>query len=617
MIKRTLPQFLLAGLLLFLNYGVFAQQRAGSATRYDVKQAPLLQVVDLSEPATQWMFNVQNLDVRHYGSKDMDSIKQVQLQRKREWEISGSVAPELYKQAAARPEVGDSYKGNNPDGGVPNDNTIAISNSGTVVSAVNSNITMYTSSGALLKSVSLYDFTQNSALNSIYFDPRVQYDPVADRYIIVYLHGSTPTTSKVVVGFSRSNNPASAWNLYTLEGDAFLGNNWVDYPNIGITQNELFITGSLFNTNKDYVEPVIWQIEKQTGYNGASLNFQLWGSIVDAIGNVPFTLVPMSSGNSTHTGPGMYFLSTESRGGDRVNMFRITNEISASNETLTSNAILVADYAPPGSAGMKGTLITLNTGDCRVKNGFILNGILHFVFASDFSNGFSGVNYGRVNVSDQTIQMASFGTTGLDYCYPSVAWFGTDVNDKSVVINFLSSGKTIFPEVRVVNCDNDLNYSQQMLIRGGDNFFQVITGEQRWGDYTGIASRFNASMPTVWVAGGYPQIDKKYGNWIAELTPGTPTNVEKPVRVKMEAALFPNPATKLFNLRFTLPQADEISISLHDMSGRVVKTFFSDRLKAGLNQLSFNEEALSPGIYFLQISNESELLMNEKLVISR
>ena len=46
-----------------------------------------------------------------------------------------------------------------------------------------------------------------------YYDPKVIYDPLSDRFILVFLEGSTSSDTRIVVGFTETNDPTQTWNF--------------------------------------------------------------------------------------------------------------------------------------------------------------------------------------------------------------------------------------------------------------------------------------------------------------------------------------------------------------------------------------------------------------------
>ena len=91
------------------------------------------------------------------------------------------------------------------------------------------------------------------------FDPKTLYDPIEDRFILVFLIDNFSNSSLIVVGFSTTNDPSDPWNLYALPGNPFNDTTWTDYPAIAVTKDELFTTGNQIK------EGVSWQV----GFRGS------------------------------------------------------------------------------------------------------------------------------------------------------------------------------------------------------------------------------------------------------------------------------------------------------------------------------------------------------------
>ncbi len=567
----------------------------------------------------EFYFRIQRTQKLHPSFNEVEQEKQLKTELKKKF-LGNSYQEKVNKTEANPPQKGREFIGNSYGGYYPNDNTLAISNSGYIVSAINSRINFYSTNGNLLNSYSLANFANNSQLTSSHYDPVCLYDPGSNRFIVVHLHGTISSESKVIVAFSKSENPNDGFWIYTLNGNVGNRGNWFDYPKIGISSNDLFITGNLFNNNDNFSEPVILQIPKSSGYNGSNLNYTYWLDIKDGDNNTPFTLLPLSGGYGNY-GPGIYLVSSKSSNSSKVFLYDITNDYGQ-NPSILSYTVNTTSYTVGGKAYQKGTNNVLDNGDCRSLSGFYANGICHFVFCSDYENGFNGINYNRLNVSNRTNISSKFGLTGYDYCYPSVAPFGNNSTSKSVCIGFLRSSDNIYPECRALAIDDNGNWSSSITIKQGEDYVDIASGnEERWGDYTGIAKRFNASSPTVWFSGSYGRstlLDSNInGTWIAELIASNVSPNDKIIQNDKNFTVFPNPANeKYFHFSFTLQQSENLQIVIYDLQGKMIKSLFHGWLKPGEHRLTFNENALSPGIYFVKVFNENQIIANEKLVIA-
>ena len=176
----------------------------------------------------------------------------------------GNKKEELYKQRikanqakkksgngdeAVSPKIIQQFEGNLASS-IPSDNDVAVGLDGTIVSAVNSNIQIYNSNGISIATRSLAALASKLGTFTMNSDPRLLYDAQMDRYVIVWFTGSLSTTNKIIVGFTKTNNPADSWNFYTLNGASFNDSTWSDYPIISLSNKDLFIT---FNQVKDNI----------------------------------------------------------------------------------------------------------------------------------------------------------------------------------------------------------------------------------------------------------------------------------------------------------------------------------------------------------------------------
>ena len=134
----------------------------------------------------------------------------------------GNFTAEPTDKATISPKIEKGFS-NFSGGGTPNDNHVAVGNDGKVIAVLNTTIRVYDSSGKFIKVWSLESFTAPNGGNTNIdtlptltrtYDPRVIYCPNEDRYIVLYMHGTTDATSFIVMGFSSSNNPLDPWNVY-------------------------------------------------------------------------------------------------------------------------------------------------------------------------------------------------------------------------------------------------------------------------------------------------------------------------------------------------------------------------------------------------------------------
>jgi len=409
-------------------------------------------------------------------------------------------------------------------GGIPNDNTVAVSNAGLLVTSYNSSLYTYDTNGdsMLIPVMSLHAFSSEFT-NQDKYDPKLLYDPLADRYIIVFLNGRYSYESLIIVGFSQTNDPSGAWNLYSLSGNPVGDTTWTDYPAIAITENELFITGNLLRDSVSwqigFAQTIIWQVEKQNGYDGDSiLNTTLWSDIKYNGENVR-NLNPIQGGTAP-VGSGIYLLSNKNFTiqSDTIFMVEITGEQDDISTVLniTMGQTDVPYGAPPN--GRQSHVDSLATNDARVLGGFIENGEIQYVANTiDTATGYAGVYHGFITNLDSTPVFTGtiLSDDSLDLAYPNIAYTGNRECNRQAIIAFDHTSPTRNPGVSAIQYNSNNTYSNLITLKEAESHTDRLGGYERWGDYSGIQRKYN-DTGVVWTAGFFGRTNKNY-TWIAEV----------------------------------------------------------------------------------------------------
>lgn len=583
-----------------------------------------------SEVTDPWMRTISSGRVIHGApNKTALDLRKEEKTRNKFQNAQREPQPEVANPLATTPTLGTNFLGNELFGGTPADNSMAVSNAGIIVSADNATMEVYDGNAqnpylfTLTGHSDFFSFLNPTPTGNIY-DPKVLYDSGSDRFIYLVLHGTSSQQSELLICFSQSNNPAQdGWWVYRIQANQAHPGSWFDYPNIGVSNNEFYVSGNMFTDAGQNSGNIIFQIEKNACYQGQNINYQYWSDVAHE-NETAFTILPLSFGQQGNYGPGIYLVANEtSEPSDRIFLFDLTNDMSSSNETINTYAVNTTAFDVGGYAAQSGSSTQLDIGDNRIQNGFYMNGKIHMVFTCDIGQGWNGINYNRIDLNSLSVQRSTYGLVGsYDYCYPAVASSGSSINDQSVIIGFLRSGQDIFPEFRAVNCDHSMQWSNSVLIKQGQD--DVNIGGQspdRWGDYTGIG-RQNGANRTVWAAGCYGMSGNSWGvnngwnAWVAKLTDGgnaasvAETEQSTPLRV------YPNPTIERFSIEFELLERMDVNVNIYDVNGRLVKVLLSDNLKAGTKTLHFNRNALSSGTYFINVTSNDRTLAHEKLIVN-
>ena len=517
------------------------------------------------------------------------------------------------------------FEGNGWNGGTPPDNDIAISKDGYIVSVVNSSIRIFDTTGTILRTRSLSNFGKDviglGTGDARAFDPRVLYDPLHDRFIIVFLYGSTSSESKVVVGFSRFQDPTDDWFVYDYAGNYPVQgyNTWFDFPTVGINNNSLFIGGNLFTDEDQAVGPLIFQIDLADGYSGRATDYRAWEQVSNAEGWPGFTIYPLSSGLEESYGPHMNLVSTYSSfgGAEELVVYTISDSVNGTPK-VSAQHYEVDRYRATGDADQLNSSEGIGVGDMRMQDGFILNDVIHCVFTSRYSSGYSGVNYSKINLGDETTHTTMIGQVGRDLAFPSISFAGCNDTDKVVAISYLTSHAGIYPSAEFVVVSEDSFVTDPIILKEGEGPVDVMEGTDRWGDYSGTFRWYGQDKPTFASGICYGTEDQYLGTWIGvtEIEKSCSTfNTIEQYRPKVEFKAYPNPVVDMINIEFEIANSQLIEVELLNLEGKKLASFMKERAKAGKSQFTFNLNFLPVGSYMIAIKDISNKILATKKII--
>lgn len=596
-------------------------------------------IIDQTEYEERWTLNLLNMDKMVVGNlkygEGLSEIKE-EVSRRFPRKMTGSRAKGAVTFNADTPVVLRNFQGNAFNFGVPNDNTVAISNDGMLISAINSNLYIYdVDQDSLLKTMSLNAFADTlDTISSHQYDPRVLYDPDSDRFIFVHLAGaSSDTLTNIIVGFSASSDPTAHWNMYKIPGDPLpLDTNWTDFPAIAVTNDELFITANLLRYGgtwqESFEQSVIWQIDKYSGYQGNQLDATMWHNI-HYDGKPIRNLTPVPGGNHTF-GPNMYFLSNRNFAlqNDTFFLLELTGSQHDPSTQLEVQA-LTADFtygAPPHAIQPFGR--ELQTNDARVLGAFYQEGMIQFVGNTvDTLNGFATIYHGKLfDLNAQPYIQGNILRDTLDYGYPEISYTGTDPGSHHAIITFNHTGPNTFPGSSAMFYEGNNNYSPRITLKEGSTVVNIMSGSDRWGDFTGSQPRFN-HPGRVWVttsfghrvSAGIPSYFVQ-GTWVSELSSqlDDSTTAIFPSQAISGLKAYPNPAAQndwVF-IEFVLDQNQWTTMEVYDMQGRKIKRLRKQYMDAGKHQVSFRTEPLNQGMYLFVIRAGGKQIVSKKIVVN-
>lgn len=519
------------------------------------------------------------------------------------------------------PTIERSLKGNNGTGGRPLDNNFAVNNEGQLVMLVNSSIEVKTSVGILRVAMTLEDFASSLGSSAFMFDPKINFDPIADRYIMTWLGGNNPGSSIIVFAFSETNDATGDWNVYGFTGNPNDNGTWSDYPMITYTNDECFLT---LNSILDgvawqvgFTKTIIYQIDKAQGFAGEQLDVTLWQDVAYD-GKFVRNVCPVKPATEV-AGDEVFFLSNRN--------FDITNDsiflinISGKQDIAELSVdVLKSDLnygVPPDAEQEVGFLAT---NDARVLDGYLLDDRIEFVGNSiNHDNGRSSVFHGTVqNVFTAPSLTGNFITNdNEDYGYPSIAYTGVGEDDLDGIILFSHTAVDRPSGHSAVYFNGENEYSDPLTLKEGDSYIDMIEDSdiERWGDYSANQRDFiNPGM--VWTASSFGNTVNRNATWLTQMArPGTFVST-RDVLNQVEIAAFPNPTQNDLKITFDINDVNNLLLQIVDLNGRTVKVIHDDKPKRqGRLEFSMSTAPLAQGIYFLQIIADGQSIGNEKIVV--
>ena len=213
----------------------------------------------------------------------------------------------------------------------------------------------------LLKSVTLNVFFGEPTTNFL-FDPRVVYDPIWNRWIVVATRrniGASDPVHKFMLAVSTTANPTGGFFIYSVNfgGGPFADGDFWDYPQLGFDQDAVFITGNIFTGTGGFRTTAMMPVAKARVYNGLGFGVPIFTGLVGTLAP------PLVQDQNAHA----YFVAANSS--PSLHLYRAEHSSTPADATMVLQALVpVAAYSVPPAALQPGTAVTLDTLDRRFVN---------------------------------------------------------------------------------------------------------------------------------------------------------------------------------------------------------------------------------------------------------
>ncbi|RLD04773.1 MAG: hypothetical protein DRI56_10635, partial [Chloroflexota bacterium] len=386
----------------------------------------------------------------------------------------------------------------------------------------NSSFAIYDKTGVLQIGPILFD---NILGVSGTFDPTVMYDSEDDRYVMGIEDGA-----KFYLMVSNSSDPTGTWTYYAFDA-RFYGDEFFDYPHIGIGDHAIFMGANMFNGSvPGGYEGRIYAMDKNAAYAGAAMSWR--SASTGGTGGTPQPLNLTGFQQGTVPQPfNTHFFITDQYDGHTADLWAWPNALGTGTPSIvqTYNLDTLSGWTAgfPIDPPQNGSTDLIAGNDWRFRGFEYRNGEgwTTDTVSFDFGSGtVDMVRYFRMDLSGApytALQVKGFGWTTSNMIFPDLA---VD-HCGNMAIGWERSDATIFVSVEF---DGQLagsawvSGSPTQLKAGEATYFSFDGSPLRWGDYSGMA--IDPDGKTFWYMGEYAKnisgYQANYGNYIGKFTYG-------------------------------------------------------------------------------------------------
>jgi hypothetical protein len=455
-------------------------------------------------------------------------------------------------------------------------------------------------------------------------DPVVLYDDLADRWFVSQFglpnYPNGPFYELVAV--SATPDPLGQWYRYLYKFD-----NMNDYPKFGVWPDGYYMSANIFTsgamTFKGAVTAV-WDRNKMlTGDSSASVQMFYFANPSSS----PYCFLPSDcDGAAPPLGSPNYFVwakdSAEFGGTDQLQIYEFhVNWINPDSSTLTGPFIM----QPASFTKMPGHITQMGTSR---KLDDLSGRLMHRLQYRNFGDHEALVACQTVNANAGQAGIRWYEltkTTGKKWNIfqqgtyaPNDAihrWLGSIAMDSSenIALGYSVAGYNNYPSIRFtgrLSTDslNKMTFVEKSIVEGGGFKSDV---NERWGDYSTMSVSPDGS--TFWYANEYIKTSGAM-SWFTRIAS---FQLSELVSVKADnppqfipqyytlGQNFPNPFNPSTTIRYSLPLASNVKITLINTLGESVKELTNKVQSPGTYNLDFVASGLASGIYFYTMQANS------------
>ncbi|MEH0557336.1 hypothetical protein [Streptomyces sp. B21-101] len=326
------------------------------------------------------------------------------------------------------------------------------------------------------------------------FDPRVVYDKQRNRWIVVAEAFPEPNTTvqNVFLAVSTTSDPTGSFFVYRM--DVPEGTDFFDYPQLGLNEDAVIITGSIFNSADVYLRTRAFGIPKSAIYRGVGFSVPYFN-----LGSPGTVAPPIVEDDS----PNAFLLSASVTAPNALRLFRARG-LGTPNATIAPAVdVPVPTFAAPPAARQPAAADRLDALDGRFQNAStqIGNQLLNVHSIATGGGGFPTPRWYQINTTTATVPAGRSGlvfeSSDSDDFNPAVVGSsvgGTRDNPIGQMFFTWSATDVLGTDLHQARVKGASRFATDPVnITGGATFAEATAPYnpsplpiERWGDYSAV-----------------------------------------------------------------------------------------------------------------------------------
>jgi hypothetical protein len=382
-----------------------------------------------------------------------------------------------------------------------------------IAAATNGEIRVQSRTGTTLRATTLQCFFGRADT----FDPRLVYDTLAGRWVVIAAADRESTNSTMRIGVSQTSDPLGAWFVYAFAADPGINQLWVDQPRLGFNKTWIAVQANMYGIPGIFTgfRSQVWALNKADLY---------------ANGSGAHTLVKLTSGDSqtpalTYDNALATLYMLEDYAGGQLRLSSIGGSIGS--ETVTIGPIIApsSSWAEGMSQGAPqlGSSARIDPGDARMNSLVYRNGSLwaaHTVFLPPSNPTRSAAQWIQLTPSGAIQQFGRIDDpTGVNYyAYPSITV--NKYNDVLIGYSRFSATQYASANYAYRFANDPANATRgEIVSKAGQGPYT----DDRWGDYSGAAVD-PVGDTALWTIQEYAATNNQWGTWWVKVLAEGPCN---------------------------------------------------------------------------------------------